>query len=297
MCERLQVSEVVRRFLAWLAQRSRPATVAYYTTYLERFARHVEDCDLGDVKRLHVETFSVKRGPLVAVKAFLRWCWQVAELLPANPAAHVRTPRLGRRCRVLSRAERVLIRRHCDRALYRALLAMEQTACRPQELRALTWSMVRGPAGHAVPGADLGDGRHYFELRDYKSRDRRADPTRPRIIPITPRLGRLLNRLRRAGRWSDDVIFRSSSGRPWSANALRCAFRRLRRRLQRERDIDLAGVVPYTYRHTRATDLARAGLNAHQLREWMGHTRVETTAVYCHLTVEDMLQIARRRVM
>lgn len=295
MCERVQVSKAVDRFIGWLALRAREKTVEFYRRFLERFVCHVGDCPLSDVRRLDVETFAATFHPLAAVRRFLRWCADVAELLPRDPAANVRVPRNGQRSRVLSRLERVVIRRRCSPALRAALVALEETAMRPQELRALTWQCLFGPGGPARIRAALGDGRHWFQLEEYKGRNRRADGSRPRVIVITPRLGRLLERLARSDPPPTDHVFNSPSGRPWTANALRCAFRRLRSRLAQAGRVDSVGIVPYTYRHTRASALARDGVNAMLLKEWMGHSRVETTARYCHFALQEVSAIGRRR--
>lgn len=295
MCERVQVSNGIAQFLEWLALRSRPRTVEFYRSFLKRFAVHVGDIPLSEVKRLHIETFSAKHHALTAVCRFFKWAWEVAELIPTNPAAKVYVPKNGRRTRVLIRSERVLIRKSCNKSLYRATLAMEETACRPQELRILTWEMIFPRVGTAAICPTMGNGRHWFQLSEYKGKDRRSDPSKPRIIAITPRLGRLLDRMRRHDPNAKGVIFLGPSGRPWTANAFRCQFRRLRAKLQRLGRVDTSGLVPYVYRHTRATELARSGASAHLLKEWMGHSKVETSAAYCHLQIEDVLALGRRR--
>lgn len=294
MCETLQVSKAVRQFLDWLSLRSRPRTVEFYRTFLERFTRHVDDIPLSSVKRLHVETFSARHHALTAACRFLRWCHEVAEMLPTNPARAVTVPKNGQRSRVLIRSERVLIRRHAERYLRRAILAMEQTACRPQEVRLLTWEMIFPKPGAAAIAGGMASGRHWFRLESFKSKERRSDQSKPRIIAIPPRLGKLLDRLRRAEPSPSGIIFKGPSGRAWTPNAFRCAFRRLRSKLAAGRKVDVSGLVPYLYRHTRATELARDGVNAHVLKEWMGHARVETTGRYTHFNEMDLGAIARR---
>lgn len=294
MCERLQVSHVAKQFYAWLTLRARPRTVDFYRMFVERFARHVDDIPLTDVKRLHVETFSARHHALVAVRRFLRWAHEVAELLPANPARAVKVPKNGQRSRVLLRAERVTIRRRCGAALRSAILAMEQTACRPQELRELTWEMIQPRSDTAQIAGTMGKGYHWFRLESYKSKERRSDQSTPRIIAIPPRLGRLLDRLKRAAGNAAGPIFKAPCGRAWTPNGFRCAFRRLRGKLDAAQVVNVVGLVPYLYRHTRATELARSGVNAVMLRDWMGHARVETTGRYCHFKEGDLSAIARR---
>lgn len=288
------LAQCVAAFLSWMEGRFRPGTIAFYRLYLERFAERLGDPPIDQVSRLDVESWSAKRNNLLCVCRFFRWAYEVAELVPRNPAAKVKVPRNGFRSRVLTRAERVIVRRNAHKSLRMASLAMEQTGCRPQELRSLTWEMIFPKPGPAAIAGNLGDGHHYFRLEDYKAKDRRREQWMPRVIPITPRLGRLLMRLRCRVESPTGVIFRSVTGRAWTPNGFRCAWRRLRLRLSALRLVDVNGLVPYLYRHTAATDLARSGISAHLLKEWMGHAKVETTARYCHFSIVDLLAIGRR---
>jgi len=44
------------------------------------------------------------------------------------------------------------------------------------------------------------------------------------------------------------------------------------------------GVAIHTLRHSYATHLLEAGLNPRLIQQYLGHTRLETTMVYLHLT-------------
>ena len=44
------------------------------------------------------------------------------------------------------------------------------------------------------------------------------------------------------------------------------------------------GITPHTLRHSYATHLLDAGVNIRQLQRYLGHTKLETTAIYLHLT-------------
>lgn len=219
----------------------------------------------------------------------------MAEFIEKNPAAAIKVPQVGERTRTLHRSERVLVRRRAGSHLRRALLALEESACRPQEMRILEWDHIQPKTGPGQIAGNLADGKHWFELQDYKAKDRRSDRREARVIGITPRLGRLLDRLRRDNPDARGVIFPAPCGRAWTPNAFRCAFRRLRIQLDRAGLLDVRGLVPYTYRHTRATALARQLKNPLLLQRWMGHAKIETTAKYCHFSIEDVVAIGRRR--
>jgi len=71
-------------------------------------------------------------------------------------------------------------------------------------------------------------------------------------------------------------------GRPLTPAGLRRVFR-----YHRLRSGVLAG-NPHRLRHTYATNLAQAGVDAHVLRDLMGHAHIESSLVYIHLTAQHL---------
>jgi integrase len=45
-------------------------------------------------------------------------------------------------------------------------------------------------------------------------------------------------------------------------------------------------------RHTFGTECARRGVPVRTIKEWMGHTKIDTTMVYLHLVAPDHLRWA-----
>src|SRR5262249_16998184 len=76
-------------------------------------------------------------------------------------------------------------------------------------------------------------------------------------------------------------IFRGPRGNtPYSRNAVRIRFRRLRQKLPH-----LAGVVAYSYRHTYCTDALVNGVGVAQVAEWLGHAGTDMVpSVYSNLS-------------
>jgi len=72
--------------------------------------------------------------------------------------------------------------------------------------------------------------------------------------------GRLLLRLAIAGKEPGATIFVNRLGRPWTWNAVRCRFRRLRVRAGVAVDVNGENAVAYSVRHTSATDAVGAGV-------------------------------------
>lgn len=273
------LASLQKHYLHWLetevaAGRSRPRTLDYYRAELGSFVSEVGG-------RRKVETLiawdleSRKRGwhRVQAVQRLFNWGVAVG-ILSSNPFAGVKRPRRGERTRVLDRLELIKLLRGARRPLRDVLQAQRYTLARPQEPRQLIWANFR---------PDL----KAFVLDDFKGKGMRADGARFRVLPIAPRLERLLLRLQRRSASPDAHVFLNTRGNPWKANALSLAVRRLCDRLglnvgQGER------VVPYTLRHTAATLATANGVSDRLLAELLGHASTETTARYQHLSTEHL---------
>lgn len=289
------LSQAVADYLAWLKVSRKSATVDWYRHFLEKFSKHLGDVSLTDVNRLHIETFSGSHHPLAALRAFFRWCRRVAKYVKKNPCKNVRVPPKRKRRRVLDRSELVTLRRRSSRVLRHAILALEESGMRPHEMRTVAWEQIRSCASGLDRDGELSGGYCYFDFEDFKASDRRADQGVGKRVPITPRLGRLLVRLRRRVTVPVGYIFLSQSGRPWSPNALRCAWRRLRTRVTDQGRVSKVGLVPYALRHTMGTSLHRGGENAFTIRDWLGQIDIETTSIYVHSSIADLCAVGRAR--
>jgi site-specific recombinase XerD len=58
------------------------------------------------------------------------------------------------------------------------------------------------------------------------------------------------------------------------------------RSAKRAAGIQKRGVSVHTLRHSYATHLLEAGVNLRVIQRYMGHTRLETTMIYLHLTTK-----------
>jgi integrase len=168
------------------------------------------------------------------------------------------------------------------------LLALRETLARPQEIRSVKWEELWWPGRGQDLQQALRAGVAVFVLHEYKARKRRADPNKPRVIPVSPRLGRLLVRLARGADKLQGPVFQNSVGRPWTNNAVRCRMRWLRKKMGLQRDPRGENIVAYTFRHTTATWAAAAGVRDRILAEILGHTSTRTTARYQHLEVQHL---------
>jgi integrase/recombinase XerD len=90
--------------------------------------------------------------------------------------------------------------------------------------------------------------------------------------------------LGRNGKWAKDAKT------PMAKSSVQGALRRA----MHEASIHKKGVSVHTLRHTYATHLLEAGVNLRAIQRFMGHTRLETTMIYPHLTQkgqEDATQL------
>jgi integrase len=91
---------------------------------------------------------------------------------------------------------------------------------------------------------------------------------KPRVIILTPPMVALTVRL--AAKHPEGPLFRNVDGNPWTRNAIRCRFRRIRTKL------GLGGnLVAYLYRHTFTTDALENGAGIADVCELLGHTTTD----------------------
>ena len=277
----MTLAQLADLFFSWstreaAAGRQRPATVDYYRRLLRPLLEVAGGTELVDLIPWDLERVKTGWHSVQAAQRLLNWA-RVQGLASDNPFNRVTRPRAGQRSAVLDQADEIRLRRRANPALRAMLLALILTGARPGELRALRWS-------------DYRLGRHpHFILAAFKARDRRGDRRQVRILPVVPRLARLLERLRRRGPARSAPVFRNAEGQAWTGDALARAFRRLRRRFDLAEDL-----VPYSLRHTAATRATSAGVRDRVLAELLGHTSTRTTARYQHPEAADLHRAARR---
>lgn len=190
-----------------------------------------------------------KRHAMICVKRAFSYAEQQG-LIAANPIRSVKAPRVKRRERVLSADERKLILDSTrDQAFRNFLTAMLETGCRPSEVAAVTAADVNLELGVWI-------------LKQHKTVKKTG---KPRVIYLSPAMLELSRK--QIEKHPEGPLFPNMRGKPFSRNAWRCRFKRLR-----ERFPSLVGVVCYTCRSTFATTALEKGVGVAHVAELLGHT-------------------------
>lgn len=276
------------RFDLFNRQNKKPKTAEYYRWQLQKVKLLWGDMEAADLKPAMMLELRCTWHLCAAVKRLYHWAFKEARLIETDPMADMVKPRRNKRKRTLDRGQTNVFLRGAKADFRRFMLAVRETAARPQEVRELDWLHLKWKGGYRQLVTELNAGRAYFELLEYKGRERRSNPDEPRIIPISPRLGRLLARLSR-GRALNGLIFTTDKGAAWTRNSLRCRMRRLRDRVAVPHVLHGEKIVCYTLRHSKATELAGDGMQTSVLQLLLGHANINTTQRYVHLGKQQLL--------
>jgi integrase len=268
----LTTEEVCDHFLRHSEREHEPETFDWHKHYLQSFCDRCGSLKSCDLIPFHLTSWldanewkAARRHATGVVKRAFAWCKEQG-LLSADPFESVSVPKGGKRERVLSEDERKeILAAIKDQNFRDFVFAMQETGCRPGEVRKVTAEHVNLDVGIWLLG------KHKTAKQTQK----------PRVVYLTPAMVELCHKL--VAKNPEGPIFRGPRGNtPYSKNAVRIRFRRLREKLPH-----LAGVVAYSYRHTFCTDALVNGVGIAQVAELMGHTSTDTvTSVYSKLSAQ-----------
>ena len=226
--------EVIDRFLDFCQEHRAPATYEWYREKLQQFASEVAGpLTVDQLKPFHLDDWLAKHprwssgtkhnGARVVMRA-LSWAKKRGRI-DTNPLADYEKARVGRRTTVVDPKEFEEILAAVPQEEFRDLLILTwETGARPQESLAVE-------ARHV----DLENARWVFPPEESKGEEW------PRIIYLSEIAFAITRRsmLRNPA----GPIFRNSDGKPWTTDAVNCAFIRLQTTMGMKRVVEL-GLVP-----------------------------------------------------
>ena len=214
------LAAIFDKFLTWTEKHRAADTYEWYRSRLELFVKKYPDLRVSEFKPFHVQEWideidGVKSGTLRnycrAVKRACKWAKQQG-YLSENPIADFPLPKGGKRDTVIGEEEFRRILELVPSSEFRELLEVTwETGCRPQESLALEARHVQ-----------LTNSRWVFEESEAKG-------DMGRVVYLTDRAAAITKK--QMLRYPTGKLFRNSSGKPWTTEAVNCAFIRLQHRL------------------------------------------------------------------
>ena len=218
------VVAMVDAFLDWCHNNLAERTYEWYQYRLQSFVRTISpSLRTSKLRPFHIQQWvdtepgwadGSKRNAIRAVKRVMSWAEEQG-YIDHNPIARMKKPAQGKREQLVSDAEWEDILNHVNSQQFRDLLLVTwETGARPQETLAVE-------ARHV----DLRNCRWVFPQSEEKGK------RIPRVVYLTPEAIRITKRLMK--KYPQGKLFRNTTGRPWTADAVNCAFVALQIRMGR----------------------------------------------------------------
>lgn len=267
----------IRKFISWIDERGIDSPTQITRPMVERYQRHLFYYRKSDGQPLSI---GMQMQYLASLKLWFKWLTRAHHIL-ANPAADLDLPRQPKRLpgRILSRQEVQAVLSEADPASVqglrdRALLELlYATGIRrseaasldlyaPQLLRGVLW-VRHGKGGHqrVVP---LGT-RATAWLEKYLTE------SRPQLLAA-----------------NTQALFLSDYGAPMRADQIADKVRRY---------MEFAGIhkggATHLLRHACATHMLEGGADIRFIQAMLGHTSLETTEIYTHVSIDKLIEVHR----
>ncbi len=217
------MAAIADSFLEWVQKQRSAETYEWYRYRLERFVQKYPDLRAADVRPFHVETWAdgypltqtSRRNYLRAVKRCLKWA--VAQgYLAKNPVETLEVP-AGEHKEVLVAEDEFqrLLTYIRNPQLTELVTVTWETGCRPQE-------SLRVEARHV----DLANQRWVIPPTESKTK------RQVRVVYLTDTAFQITKRL--VAENPKGPLFRNAEGKPWTTEAVNCAFEAIRYRMTKD---------------------------------------------------------------
>ncbi len=260
----ITVDHVITGFLTHSSHEHDQTSYRWYKTMLHDFNERFGHLRIRQLRKRHVKYWVKKKAYnptsankfIGAVKRAFNWAVE-EEHIAKSPIAHVRKPKPLARQRILDPGERELILNSIRDQAFKDFVTALQTGARPGEIA-------------RVSAAEVFIEQGMWILEKHKTAKKTG---KPRVIYLTPPMIVLTRKL--MAKNPEGRLFLNRNRKPWTKNAIRLRFKRLR-----ERFPQLKGVVAYTFRHSFATDALERGVPDADVAELMGHEGTEMLHAY-----------------
>ena len=213
-----------------------------------------------------------------SIRTFTAWA-QERELLTADPAALLASPRRGRSLPSVLRADQA------EQMLDSAAVAADDgnpVALRDRATAELMYAAgIRVGELVAIDLADLDPHRRAVRVLGKGAKERIVPYGLPAARALDDWLERGRPQLATAG--SGSALFLGRRGARVDQRAVRESVHRMIRRVP-----DAPDISPHGLRHSAATHLVEGGADLRTVQELLGHATLATTQIYTHVSVERL---------
>lgn len=250
--------ELLDKFLLWVEANRAPRTYDWYLAHIQSFIDSLPDqtIDAEAIKPHHVTEWvkpswskTYTRGAMIAIQRAFKWA-VTQGYIGKSPVVSLEKPSAERRdnCPTKADVDEMLAE---SRSFKPVLEFMLETACRPQELRVMEASHLKGD-------------RLEFAVKESKGKKKK------RIIYLTDKAKSMIE-------GKDGLLFRNRNGDPWTSYAIDCAMKRLAKRIGKK-------WAAYDIRHYVITKWLESGLDHITVSKLAGHsTAAMVVANYEHI--------------
>lgn len=261
------VIQVLDTFLDWVKANKAEKTYTWHKNHIQAFCDDIpRTLTIDQLKPFHLTRImdaqtwapSTKNGFGRSVQRAIRWANRQG-IIDRNPIAFVEKPGCEAREVVVSPEEfEKLLASARDQAFRDVLITAWETGCRAQEL-------TKVEARHV----DLANNRWIFKIRESKGKKR------VRTVYLTERAAEITRRL--VKRYPTGRLFRNEDDEPWQKDTINQRFSR-RKKLMGQK------LCLTHLRHSFATRMLLAGIDALTVATWLGHSDTSMLSrVYGHL--------------
>ena len=217
------LAAIADTFLEWVERNRSADTYEWYRYRLQRFIERYPDLRASDLRPYHVQTWvdsytlsvTSRRNYFRSVKRCMRWA-KMQGYIDVNPIADMEVPSAEAKTVCLSPTELDVLMSYVRNPSLADLMTVTwETGCRPQE-------SLRVEARHV----DVANQRWVFPKSESKMK-RIA-----RVVYMTDRAMPIVRRLMLAH--PEGPLFRNTSGKPWTTEAVNCCFFDLQMRMGKD---------------------------------------------------------------